>query len=701
MRMSAVKVYDQNQKLLAVLDAANDVGYELKHNDLSTGSFQLPTLDPRNEYCAAHNYVQIEDGERDLGLFRIIGMPQGDTDDWTGYELEHVMATLVDDVLFGQHEVGGTGVFTADVIAYILARQTVIRWQLGVCDFTDQFAYNFENCTLLSALYSISNLLVNEYTWDFDTRTTPWTVNLRRADLTPGCGIHYMRNLKQIEKTMDATALVTRLYCLGYGEGVNQLTIKSVNGGLPYLDADTIGTWGVKCSVFVDTTIQDAATLKQRAQAVLEGYKNPYITYTATAADLYALTGHSWDNYLPGKLVQVMDGEHGITFQARIISIRKADVNGKPQDIEITIANAQKDTADSINQLADRVGISELYSQGATSLYVFQYAENCTPGHPATFSIPIPQSAVRINVVKFLLKREAYRADAQGAASGGGSVSTTSSGGGGTTTSAAGGAQSITEPVSVITSSNTTGNPKDMDSGYTKANTDVETARDTGASSLSTTGSAGAYTDTGAASGFTSSNTASHVHDGNSHRHYVGSTGTYSSYGTFTTDTSDNTLHSHGLASHTHTTGAHAHSMSHTHGIPTHTHGMNHYHMVNTVISIPPLTINIPDHTHSVSVGAHSHSLTLNDHTHSLIYDIYEGPTANSFAMTVDGVAVSGTITDAEAEVDITALLSKDADGKIERGKWHEVVLTPDQATRVVVNVYAQVFVQSKGGGDY
>jgi len=695
-----VRVYDQNQKLRAVLDAANDVGYQLKRNDLSTVSFQLPTCDPKNEYCAAHNYVKIEDGKRDLGLFRIIGMPQSDTDDWTGYELEHVMATLVDDVLFGQHEVGGTSVYTADVIAYILARQTVIRWQLGVCEFYDQFAYNFENCTLLSALFSISNLLVDEYTWDFNTSTTPWTVNLLRADATPGCGIHYMRSLKQIEKTMDATALVTRLYCLGYGEGVNQLGIKSVNGGLPYLDSDTIGTWGVKCSVFVDTTIQDVATLKQRTQAVLEGYKNPYITYTATAADLYALTGHSWDNYMPGKLVQVMDGEHDITFQARIIGISKADVNGKPQDIEITIANAQKDTADSINQLADRVGVSELYSQGATSLYVFQYAENCTPGHPATFSIPIPESAVRINVVKFLLKREAYRADAQGAASGGGSVSTTTSGGGGTTTSAAGGAQSITEPVSVTTSNNTTGNPKAMESGYTMANTDVETARNTGASSLSATGSAGEYTNTGAAIGSTEAAIASHSHTIGSHQHQQ-TTGTYTGATRPSCSESDDTNHSHGLNLHTHTTGAHTHSMSHTHGIPTHNHGMNHYHMVNTVISIPPLTINVPDHTHSVSVGAHSHGLTLNDHTHNLIYDIYEGPTATSFTMMVDGVAVSGTITDAEAEVDITALLSKDAAGKIERGKWHEVVLTPDQATRVVVNVYAQVFVQSKGGGDY
>lgn len=696
-----VKVYDQNMKLQAILGAANDVGYTLKHNDLSIASFSLPTCDPKNAYCAAHNFVEIEDGERDTGLYRIVGMPRNDTDEWTEYELEHVMATLVDDVLFGQHEVGGTGIYTADVIAYILARQLVPRWKLGVCEFSDQFAYHFENAPLLSALFSIGKLLVDEYTWDFDTSTTPWTVNLRHADATPGCGIHYRRNLKQIKKTMDATTLLTRLYCLGYGEGVNQLTIKSVNGGLPYLDADTIGVWGTKCGVFTDTTIQDAATLKQRCRAVLEGYKNPYLTYTATAADLYRLTGYSWDNFMPGKLVQVMDDQHGITFQARIISITKSDVKGKPQDIEITIANAQKDTADSINQLADRVGISELYSQGATSLYVYQYAENCTPGHPATFSIPIPESAVRINVVKFLLKREAYRADAQGAASGGGSVTTTSSGGGGTTTSAAGGAQTLTEPVSVVTSNNTTGGPKDQISGYSKPNTDLVDAASTGASTLSQTGSSGAYTTTGEADGFTDYTTASHIHSGNSHKHYVGSVGTYSSLATFDTDTSDNTLHRHGLGNHTHTTGAHTHSMSHTHSIPSHAHGMDHYHMVNTVISIPPLSINVNDHTHSVSLAAHSHSLTLNSHTHALIYDIYEGPTADSFTMTVDGVAVSGTITEAEAEMDITALLSKDAAGKIERGIWHEVVLTPNRATRVVVNVFAQVFVQSKGGGDY
>lgn len=45
--MDEVTVYDQSGKLLVVLDNADAVSYELKHNDLWTGSFSLPTGDPK------------------------------------------------------------------------------------------------------------------------------------------------------------------------------------------------------------------------------------------------------------------------------------------------------------------------------------------------------------------------------------------------------------------------------------------------------------------------------------------------------------------------------------------------------------------------------------------------------------------------------------------------------------------------------
>lgn len=46
-----VEIYDQNGKMLGVLDNADGIGYELKHNDLWTGSFALPTDDPKNAFC--------------------------------------------------------------------------------------------------------------------------------------------------------------------------------------------------------------------------------------------------------------------------------------------------------------------------------------------------------------------------------------------------------------------------------------------------------------------------------------------------------------------------------------------------------------------------------------------------------------------------------------------------------------------------
>lgn len=361
MTVEQVEIYDQNGKMLGVLDNADGIGYELKHNDLWTGSFALPTDDPKNAFCQAHNRVRLPDGSRDLGVYRIIGIPSGEMTAQAGtitYNVEHVMATLLDDILFGYHEIGGNDIHTRAVMEYILARQTVKRWKLGACDFDGQFTYKWENTSLLTALLSLGSVLTEEYTWDFDTSEgngtpdAPWTVNLRRADQEAGCGIYYERQLKSIEKTMDASALVTRLYALGYGEGVNQLTIRDVNGGVPYLDADTASVWGIKSSVFTDTRLEDPAQLKARAQMVLEGYKNPYVTYKASAVDLFRLTGMAWDKYMPGKLVDVMDAEHGVQLRSRIVSISKGDTLGDPGQIEITIANAVRDTADSINTLA-------------------------------------------------------------------------------------------------------------------------------------------------------------------------------------------------------------------------------------------------------------------------------------------------------------------------------------------------------------
>jgi hypothetical protein len=149
--------------------------------------------------------------------------------------------------------------------------------------------------------------------------------------------------------------------------------------------------------------------------------------------------------------------------------------------------------------------------------------------------------------------------------------------------------------------------------------------------------------------------------------------------------------HTHNISDHTHnvTIPNHTHSVSipdHVHLVvlPDHTHGMDHTHDVT-----------IPDHTHDMP---HTHSIPA--HTHDIEYGIFEGPTPSTVTVRVDGNVVPGLSTSAD-ELDIIPYLAKDAGGRIQRGTWHTIEITPDSLGRIVATVLTQIFVQSRGGGNY
>ena len=232
--MSFVEVYDQQMRMQAVLDNAKDVQYQLNHNELSTGAFTLPAKDPKIQHCQAHAFVRIADDPRPPMLYRIIQEPAASLIGGKErmFTLEGAEATMLDKLIFGYHQIGGTGVDTEAVLRWLLDwQEEPKRWVLGRCDFHYEFEYKFESVHLLPALFSVASCIADEYTWIFDTNVTPWTVSLVKSSTAPSCGLTYMRNMTDIQKGMDATGLVTRLYPIGYGEGVNELHIGSVNGG--------------------------------------------------------------------------------------------------------------------------------------------------------------------------------------------------------------------------------------------------------------------------------------------------------------------------------------------------------------------------------------------------------------------------------------------------------------------------------------
>ena len=126
------------------------------------------------------------------------------------------------------------------------------------------------------------------YRWEFDTTGEIWRIHLKRLPTKFKADVTYKKNMTEIQKILDPTTVVTRLYCLGYGEGDNQLGIESVNNGIPYLESNgATTTWGIKSSILVDRRFENPETLKAYGQALLDQLKHPYKSYTTRALDLY------------------------------------------------------------------------------------------------------------------------------------------------------------------------------------------------------------------------------------------------------------------------------------------------------------------------------------------------------------------------------------------------------------------------------
>lgn len=638
--MAVPQVFDRNMRRLAYLENAMNAGYLLETNALWTASFELPGDDAKNQYCQPLNYVEIFDGDERIDLFRIVGEDQSrSTSSTRVYNCEHVLATLLDDVLFQYHQIGGTGIYTQDVINYVLSKQTTKRWVLGVCAFKRGFEYNWENANLLAALFAIPECLDAAYLWKWDTTVYPWEISLVAPDDTLMSEIRYRKNMTEISKTVDSTSIANQIYALGYGEGVNQLTIESVNGGVPYVaDADSVAKYGLHSAILVDGRYEIPENLKSYALRMLAELKEPYISYRVSAVDLSRLTMDRTSRFRPGEVVRVYDERDGLTIRTRIVSVKKPDVYGDPGNVNVVLANKEKDIAGSISDLQNRALINETYAQGATNQQIYNFADNADPDHPAVLKIFISDSTVRINKMSLNIEFEAFRAyettlqsgGGQTTSSGGGSNVTSASGGGSTQTSTNGGGGTVTSGGGGYAAKST------EDGGYDLRNTYSEYASD------------GGYTDSADGSA-------------GSHRHYVG------------------------VHHHTFEIPSHSHSFE----VPSHSHSVSfgqHSHIVS-----------IPAHSHSVSIPSHSH--TVNDHTHGINFGIYEGETANSATIIVDGNVLPAQQN--YRDINIIDYLATNDSGKITRNTWHTIKVQPDKMSRIVGAVFAQTFCASRGGGDY
>lgn len=634
-----LEIFDKNRRRIAIAENACQKSGEFKINSIWYLTFALPYSDPKNEYCQPFNYVRLDGGE----LFRI--MPSSTNVTETGfvaYQCEHVLATLIDTVLFGYHVVGNRGMYTRDCINYVLDRQIVKNWVLYECDFSRQFEYGWEQETLLSALFSIATPL-SDYMWVTDTSVYPWRLSLKRIDMSqkPELYVRANWNMLSYGANSDPQQICTRLYPLGYGEGVNQLTIKSVNNGVPYLQSPKayIDRYGIIERVWIDRRYEDPNSLKAAAQVMLDELQDPIRQYDIGFTELDAA---DYNKAEIGKRTRILFPELGSKVDTFIteMSIQYDDIKSST----ITVANRSTDIASYVADMADRQRIEQSYAQGATQIYAQSVQANATTEKAAKLNFYIPAEMRIVNAIMVKIQLDRFRSYSKATEGGGATTATSSSGGSSTATSSAGGASTATS----------------SSGGGSSATSE--------ASSRETSGAGGAYINqnTGYSSVPTVTAYTSSVKD---HQHsYVMPEGS-SRGGTYATG-----WHHHLFNYDT----SHTHSMSHTHTvqIPSHTH-----------------SVSIGSHTHSVNIPAHTHSVSIPSHTHGITQGIFEFGSPSAANLYINGERKTSIGRD--AELDITQYLV--IDGAIPRGQWHSIELLPDDLAYITVDVTIQGFIQSRG----
>lgn len=671
--MKYVSIFDHNTgKRIAFLENAYKVGYQKTRNSLWSAKFTLPYADRKNEYCKPFNWVEIYDQEDYIGLFRIIPTEttkNADTREIT-YQCEHVLATLVDDVMIGWHEIGNLGIYTNQVIQYILNQQTVQNWVLNSCDFRHQYLYGWENENLLSALFSVVTPFTENYMWEFNTSSWPWTLSLvnksasktvtrqktyngrsytNTRTLIGATGeIRYLKNMLGMTKTVDASNICTRLYPFGYGEGDNQLNISKINpSGKKYIDSDTQDQYGIISKIWIDRRYQMEDSLYEAALAKLEELKKPSVFYSVDTAHISALRECD-----VGDIVRVIDDEDMTDVYLPIYSITKDDVTGDPASAVIVLGGQGRDAATSIADMTDKQRIEETYSQGAVTLYSQNFRDNASSDEPAEMRFYIPANVVHINQIILQGRLAAFRGYSKATKSGGQTSSTTADGGGTSVTSAAGGASTYTSTDgggNTYTSTDGGGNTYTSTDGggdtytstggggntYTSSSGggDTYTSTDGGGSTYSsssgggntyTSSSGGGTTTTtgGGGSAETSSGTATGTAGITAVTNYTGFYTDYADGSSASNTTGPNTDE---VANHHHTYYAPA---SHRHYCESHAHGYNliqHTHKVeigshthSVSISDHSHSVQIPDHSHSVQIPNHSHKVTIPNHSHTV-----------------------------------------------------------------------------------
>ena len=266
-------------------------------------------------------------------------------------QLEHIIATLKDRILFGEIKPGtitgnpsDTTCTARQAVEYILAQQS--DWTLGQFDYESvSNPYKFDGDTLFEALETVTNSLEDAY-WTYDMSAYPFTLNIIQHSADVDSEMRAGRNLKTISRTVDKSGMFTRFYPIGKDD-------LHVSGN--YVEKN-VNLYGVISKVETDQSLDTTAELTAWANERLNAHAQPNVSITVEGLELSRETGEPLDSLTIGRVCRVPLPEFDTMIQERIVEISYTDKINQPEVVKITLANSRQDVTKIIADALKRSG---------------------------------------------------------------------------------------------------------------------------------------------------------------------------------------------------------------------------------------------------------------------------------------------------------------------------------------------------------
>lgn len=313
----------------------------------STASMNLPEGEPT---IGVRRWVEVYGPDGSLGIYRARS-PSSSPGTEQRVKLEHGIVTLEDSLTPVETTLTGS---LKSIASNLMGYQTTAWWRLGDAPEGGSYTLEVNETNLLKALLDAVKL-ADGYRMTFDQSNLPWTVNIVAMSSTPMCECRLHRNMVGVSITTDDSDLCTR----------------AVSTALPggYLDADTIGSWGVVAKPLGIPEDTPSAEALSYAREYLEPRKNPAVSIEVDALHMAEQTGEALDLFHVGELCRVALPDYGIVTDERIISIGFNDLLSACSRVKLTLSAPVRDASRRLAKLNSESSNlkSETTSLGTTS----------------------------------------------------------------------------------------------------------------------------------------------------------------------------------------------------------------------------------------------------------------------------------------------------------------------------------------------